>query len=163
MFRCSASLAIPHRARVSPRCSLSPWCSLGGKRIAAFRCRTNHSVKLLLFRHFQDRFLTTNREKWAKTTGLCFAEFGERLRTGLGQQDRESPRGKSSSESISKLSFCDLVLITRCLLAFRGPFASHDSNPYPNCNQITRYHATKLEAHRGRKPRKSLERVFRAV
>ena len=42
MSRSSASLAIPHRKS---------------------RCHTNHSVKLSSFRHFQDRFLTTNREK----------------------------------------------------------------------------------------------------
>ena len=35
----------------------------------------NRSVRLLSFRHFQDRFLTTNKEKWKKKTALCFAEF----------------------------------------------------------------------------------------
>ena len=28
------------------------------------------------------------------------------------------------------------------LLMFCGPFASHDSNPYPNCSRIARYNAT---------------------
>ena len=38
-------------------------------------CHTNRSVKLPSFRHFQDRFLTTNKEKWGKKTALCFAGF----------------------------------------------------------------------------------------
>ena len=29
-------------------------------------------------------------------------------------------------------------------LTFRGPLASHDSNPYPNRSRIARYNATKL-------------------
>ena len=30
-------------------------------------------------------------------------------------------------------------------LTFRGPLASHDSNPYPNRSRIARYNATKTE------------------
>ena len=103
MFRRSASLAIPHHKSFAAIPSLS----LGslGTRIAALNCHTNRSVKLPLFRHFQDQFLTTNKEKWGKKTGLCFAR---------------------------------LVFLT-----FRGPLASHDSNPYPKCSGIARYNATK--------------------
>ena len=32
-------------------------------------------------------------------------------------------------------------------LTFRGPLASHDSNPYPNRSRIARYNATKLLGH----------------
>ena len=74
MFCHSALLAIELRFRMAKfRCdTVRLPCTLG-TRIAAFRCHTNGSVKLPLFRHFQDRFLTTNREKWGKKTGLCFA------------------------------------------------------------------------------------------
>ena len=41
----------------------------------AFSRHTNGSVKLPSFRHFQDRFLTANRENGEKKTGLCFARF----------------------------------------------------------------------------------------
>ena len=58
------------------------------------------------FRHFQDQFLTTNRGKWGKITGLCFSRF--------------------------------------VFLTFRGPLASHDSDPYPNRSHIARYNATKV-------------------
>ena len=34
-------------------------------------------------------------------------------------------------------------------LTFRGPLASHDSNPYPNRSRIARYNATKFGAYRG--------------
>ena len=73
MFRRSASLAIPHHKSFAAIPSLS----LGslGTRIAALNCHTNRSVKLPSFRHFQDQFLTTNKEKWGKKTGLCFARF----------------------------------------------------------------------------------------
>ena len=78
-----------------------------------FLGHTNRSVKLshesqheiALFRHFQDQFLTSNKEKWGKKTDLCFARF--------------------------------------VFLTFRGPLASHDSNPYPNRSRIARYNATK--------------------
>ena len=33
-----------------------------------------------------------------------------------------------------------------CVLTFRGPFASHASNPYPHRNRIARCNATKLMA-----------------
>ena len=54
-------------------------CSLG-TRIATFRCHTNRSVKLPSFRHFQDRFLTTNRKnrKWAE---YCFESTVSEKRT----------------------------------------------------------------------------------
>ena len=32
-------------------------------------------MKLPSFRHFQDRFLTANKEKWGKDMALCFARF----------------------------------------------------------------------------------------
>ena len=32
-------------------------------------------------------------------------------------------------------------------LTFRGPLASHDSNPYPIRSRIARYNATKLATH----------------
>ena len=69
MFHRSTSLAIPHRK------SFAAIPSLGslGTRIAASICHTNRSVKFPLFRHFQDQFLTTNKEKWGKKTDLCFA------------------------------------------------------------------------------------------
>ena len=104
MFRRSASLAIPHHKSFAAIPSLS----LGslGTRIAALNCHTHRSVKLPLFRHFQDQFLTTNKEKWGKKTGLCFARF--------------------------------------VFLTFRGPLASHDSNPYPKRSRIARYNATKI-------------------
>ena len=37
------------------------------------------------------------------------------------------------------LCFAGFVLLT-----FRGPLASHDSNPYPNRSRIARYNATKF-------------------
>ena len=36
------------------------------------------------------------------------------------------------------------VFATFVFLTFRGPLASHDSNPYPNRNRIARYNATKV-------------------
>ena len=77
MFRRSASLAIPHRKKSF---AAIPSLSLGslGTRIAASSCHTNRSVKLPLFRHFQDQFLITNKEKWGEekwayvSQGLCF-------------------------------------------------------------------------------------------
>ena len=52
----------------------SPECTLR-TRIATLRRQMNRSVKMPSFAHFQDRFLTTNREKWGNKTGLCFARF----------------------------------------------------------------------------------------
>ena len=37
-------------------------------------CHTNRSVKLPSFRHFQDQFLTTNKEKWGKKNGPVFRD-----------------------------------------------------------------------------------------
>ena len=64
MFRRSASLAIPHHKSFAAILSLS--LSSLDTRIAASNCHTHRSVKLPSFRHFQDRFLTTNKEKWGK-------------------------------------------------------------------------------------------------
>ena len=50
-FRHNASLAIPHRKSFAAIPSVS-WCSLG-TRIVAFRCHTNRSVQLPLFRYVQ--------------------------------------------------------------------------------------------------------------
>ena len=72
-FRSSAALAIPHRKSFAAIPSVS--LVLLGARIATFRCHTNRSVKLPSFRHFQDRVLSTNREKWGQKTGLCFTRF----------------------------------------------------------------------------------------
>ena len=44
-------------------------------------------------------------------------------------------------------------------LTFRGPLASHDSNPYPNRSRIARYKATKLECNK-RVHRKLLPTTF---
>ena len=44
-----------------------------------------------------------------------------------------------------------LCFATFVFLTFRGPLASHDSNPYPNRNRITRYNATKVTI-RGAQP-----------
>ena len=70
MFRRSASLAIPHRKSFAAIPSLS----LGslGTRIAASNCHTSRSVKLPSFRHFQDQFLTTNKEEWGKKSRPVF-------------------------------------------------------------------------------------------
>ena len=38
----------------------------------------------------------------------------------------------------------DLCFATFVFLTFRGPLASHDSNPYPNRSRIARYNATKF-------------------
>ena len=70
MFRRSASLAIPHHKGFAAILSLS--LSSLDTRIAASNCHTNRSVKLPSFRHFQDRFLTTNKEKWGKKNGPVF-------------------------------------------------------------------------------------------
>ena len=67
MFRRSASLAIPHLQSLAAIPSVSL-----GTRIAAFSCHTNRSVKLPSFRHFQDQFPTTNKEKWGKKNGPVF-------------------------------------------------------------------------------------------
>ena len=37
-----------------------------------------------------------------------------------------------------------------CFLTFRGPLASHDSNPYPNRCRIARYYATKIRERKMR-------------
>ena len=37
-----------------------------------------------------------------------------------------------------------LCFATFVFLTFRGPLASHDSNPYPNRSRIARYNATKI-------------------
>ena len=70
MFRRSALLAIPYRKSFAPIPSLS----LGslGTRIATSNCHTNRSVKLPSLRHFQDQFLTTNKEKWGEKNGPVF-------------------------------------------------------------------------------------------
>ena len=127
-------------------------------------------MKLPWFRHFQDRFLTTVREKWGKK-GL-FWELPDHLQS----QNPEAPiSSKKISEKVRKvqkivdfncfLDFSDtfselfggpgsrgpklllgdsfetfrgvLAKQACCVpgfefLTFRGPFASHDSNPYPN-------------------------------
>ena len=69
-FCCSASPAILHRKSFAAIPSVS--LVLLGARIAAFRCHTNRSVKLPSFRHFQDRYRTTNWEKWGKKNGHLF-------------------------------------------------------------------------------------------
>ena len=81
MFRRSASLAIPHRKSLAAIPSLS--LKSLGTQIAASNCHTNRSVKLPSFRHFQEEFLTTNKEKWGKkngrvSQGLCFGRFARR-------------------------------------------------------------------------------------
>ena len=43
-------------------------------------------------------------------------------------------------------------------LTFRGPLASHDSNPYPNRSRIARYNATKLVLQR-----RALDRKFQST
>ena len=80
---------------------------LGHTNRGASNCHTNRSVKLPSFRHFQDQFLATNKEKWGKKNGPVFRRV--------------------------------FVFLT-----FRGPLASHDSNPYPTRSHIARYNATKL-------------------
>ena len=40
-----------------------------------------------------------------------------------------------------KMGLCFAMFV---FLTFRGPLASHDSNPYPNRSRIARYNATKL-------------------
>ena len=64
MFCRSASLAIPHLKSFAAIPSVSP----------VQRGHMNR-VKFLSFRHFQDRFLTANKEKCGKDTALCFARF----------------------------------------------------------------------------------------
>ena len=99
MFRRSASLAIPHLKSFATIPSVS-LVQLGHTNRSVF---LSH-VKLPSFRHFQDQFLTTNKEKCGKKNGPVFAMFA--------------------------------------FLTFRGPLASHDSNPYPNRSRIARYNAT---------------------
>ena len=72
MFRRSASPAIPHHKSfaVIPSVRLA----LLGTRLAASNCHTNRSVKLASFRHFQDRLLTTDKEKWGKKNGPVFGK-----------------------------------------------------------------------------------------
>ena len=76
MFRRSASLALPHLKSFAAIPSVS-LVQLGHTNRSVF-CHTNRSVKLPSFRYFQDRFLTTNKEKWGRKNGpvvsqrLCF-------------------------------------------------------------------------------------------
>ena len=73
MFRRSASLAIPHHKSFAAIPSVS-LVSLG-TRIATSNCHTNRSVKLPSFTHFQDQFLTTNKEKRGKKIGPVFRKL----------------------------------------------------------------------------------------
>ena len=82
----------------------APWAHESQRQIV----HTDRSVKLPSFRHFQDQFLTTSKEKWGKKNGPVFRKV---------------------------LCFSNLT--------FRGPLASHNSNPYPNRSRIARYNATK--------------------
>ena len=82
MFRRSASLAIPHLKSFAAIPSLS-LVQLGHTN-RSVSCHTNRSVKLPSSRHFQDQFLTTNKEKWGKkkwacvSQCLCFCRFAGR-------------------------------------------------------------------------------------
>ena len=78
MFRCSASLAIPHRKSFAaiPSVSLVHL----GTRIAMFRCHTNRSVELPSFRQ-TDSLLPTRRHRGRTLTlkqGLCLWRFAGR-------------------------------------------------------------------------------------
>ena len=59
-FRRGASLAILLRT------SFAAMTSVSRARLG----HTNRNVKMSSFRHFRDRFLTTNRKKWGKRSGL---------------------------------------------------------------------------------------------
>ena len=74
MFCRSALLATPHRKRFVAIPSVS--LVLLGHTNCNVSVSHNRSVKLPSFRHFQDQCPTTNRKKWAKQTGICFAGFG---------------------------------------------------------------------------------------
>ena len=63
VFRRCASLAIPHRKSFAA-VPFFPLVLVGHTNRSVCRCHTNSSMKLPLFKRFQDRFLTTNREKW---------------------------------------------------------------------------------------------------
>ena len=47
----------------------------------------------------------------------------------------------TNKEKWEKMGLCFAMFV---FLTFRGPLASHDSNPYPNRSRIARYNATKL-------------------
>ena len=97
--------------QVSPRCRPFPGRALG-TRI--------RSVKFPSFRHFQDRFLTTIKEKWGKQSLKKL--FRKVLGLGVLQSRRS---GENSKMCFARFWFW----------AFRGPFASHDwallRNPQP--------------------------------
>ena len=71
MFRRSPSLAIPHRKSFAAIPSVS-LALLGHTNRNVLVSHTNRSVKLPSFRHFQDRFLTTNRKKRREENGPLF-------------------------------------------------------------------------------------------
>ena len=75
MFRCSASLAILHRKSFAVVPSVS---------LVLPRRHTNRNVsgphesqcEIASCRHFQNRFLTTNRERWRKKWPFVSQDFG---------------------------------------------------------------------------------------
>ena len=103
MFRRSASLVIPHHKSFAAIPSVS--LVLPGHTNRNVSASHESNANLPSFRHFQDRFLTTNRDKWGKINGPLFRKVW--------------------------------------ILEFRGPFASHDFNPYLNGNRIAQYNTTK--------------------
>ena len=69
-FRCNASLAIPHRKSFVAIPSLS--LVLLGHTSRSVKLSHERRAKLPSLRHFQDQFLTTNKEKWGKKNGPVF-------------------------------------------------------------------------------------------
>ena len=65
---------LPHRKSFAAIPSISPVLFGHTNRSVSLSHASQREVALV-FRHFQDRFLTTNREKWGKKAGLCFARF----------------------------------------------------------------------------------------
>ena len=75
--------------------------------VSEFSCHTNRSLKLPSLRHFQDQFLTANKEKLSKDTacvsqGLCFWRFAGHWHRTI----RIRIRIAAESRDTMPLSFC---------------------------------------------------------
>ena len=106
MFRRSASLAIPHLKSFAAIPAVSR-VQLGHTKSQRFSCHTNRSVELPSFRHFQDQFLTTSKEKWGKNNGPVFRNvcvFDVSRAVGISHDSNPCPNRSRKSHDTMPLS-----------------------------------------------------------
>ena len=84
----------------------------------------------------------------------CHTNRSVKLPSFRNFQDQFLITNKRSGGSKMGLCFARFLF-----LMFRGPLASHDSNPYPNHSRIARYNATKLPFNWG-SIKRTLPRTF---